>query len=259
MKMQLLLSSTLAALVAAPSYSQSAGNSEKGKFTFTPAIVSDYIWRGQSQGGMSFQPAITYDKGSWSFGLSLAYPLDDNFNCYNPYPEFDLSASYELSFADDAFKIKPGILAYTYPRAEGQYKAIIEPTVTFELDAKDFNMSFTAYYDVIQKGPAFELAAGYSISLVDKIGLDLSALIGKYELSNTDPESPPNPKADSSGNYWMAGVSIPIAISEKMSLVPNCTYHRGFDRKAFDNDLLKKQSYADEGFWVFGLSYSVSF
>jgi len=250
MKKQLVAPLMLAALFSAPSHSQSTGEGEKGKFTITPAVVSDYIWRGQSQGGMSFQPAITYEKGPWSYSISLAYPLDEKLTD-TVYPEFDLSAAYEFSLLGDYFKIKPGVLAYTYPRAEGQYKAIIEPTVTFALDAKELNVSFTAYYDVIQKGPTYELAAGYSISLGERVGIDLSALIGKYELSNNNPDEPP--KIDTSGSYWTLGLSIPIAFSQNTSLVPSCNYHKGFDRKVLG------VPYTDENFWVFGISYSYSF
>jgi len=269
MKKQLATPLMLAALISAPSRSQSAGEGEKGKFTVTPAFVSDYYWRGQKQGGPSFQPSIGYEKGPWSFGLTLAVPMDTKKEKMSEtvYPEIDLSASYEFSFANDHFKILPGILAYTYLTADDSnstpapgddfHKAVIEPTVSFAFSAKDFNLSLNLYYDVIQKGPSYEVAAGYSISIAERFGVELAALAGKYDQTDVDTIKT-DPKLTSTGNYWQAGVSVPIELTKTMTVTPGWLYSKGYDHIAQRKNEPKMQL-PDEGRGVFSLSFSYTF
>ena len=282
MKKQLVAPLMLAALGSAPAHSQSTGEGEKGKFTVTPALVSDYYWRGQNQhlniGSPAFQPTIGYEKGPWSFDLGISVPLNDKFPSDNGekskklkmsdtiYPEIDLSASYEFSFANDCFKIKPGILAYTYMTADDSgstesdsddfFKAVFEPTVSFAFAAKDFSLSLNLYYDVIQKGPTYEVEAGYTIPITEQIGVELSAMAGKFDLADSVPNS--EQKEKFSGSYWQAGISVPIELTEKMAIVPGWYYAKGYGRTyQTGNDL--KVSSPDEGRGVFSLSFSYTF
>jgi len=271
MKKQLMAPLLLAALISAPSHSQSAGEGEKGKFTITPALVSDYYWRGQKQGGPSFQPAIGYEKGPWSFDLTLSVPLDEKMSD-TVYPEFDFSASYEFSFANDCFKIVPGLIAYTYPTTDEIFKAVIEPTVTFAFAVKDLSLSLNLYYDVIQKGPTYEVVAGYTIPITERIGVELSAMAGKFNLADTSPDSMkyededapgqtitfPGRKDKSSGSYWQAGVSVPIELTKRATIVPGWFYSQGYDLIS-QTDKEPKLKLPNEGRGVFSLSFSYTF
>jgi hypothetical protein len=271
MKKQLVAPLMLAALVSAPAQSQSTGESEKGKFTVTPALVSDYYWRGQNQhlkqGSTAFQPTIGYEKGPWSFDLGVSVPLNEKMGD-TIYPEIDLSASYEFSFVNDYFKIKPGFLAYTYMTADDSgstesdgddfYKAVFEPTVSFVFAVKDFNLSLNLYYDVIQKGPTYEVVAGYTIPVTERIGVELSAMAGKFDLADTVPNSEEKEKL--SGSYWHAGISVPIELTEKMAIVPGWYYAKGYGyTHQTGNDPKVSSQDEDKGRGVFSLSFSYTF
>jgi len=248
MKTRLIFPLALAALFAAPSHSQSAENGEKGTFTVTPSFVSDYVWRGQRLGGFSFQPTFSYEKGPWNFELFANLPLDEKMS-ETVFPEFDFSASYEFSFANDFFKIRPSLIAYTYPNTEVEiHKTIFEPNVSLAFSLKDLSLSLNLYYDLTQKGPTYEVEAGYTIPLAERVGIELSALAGKFELTDVVPNAVPKEKF--SGSYWHAGISVPIELTERMAIVPGWQYAKGYDR-FFQT--------GNEGCGAFSLNFSYSF
>jgi hypothetical protein len=79
--------------------------------TVTPAIVSQYMFRGQRLGGASFQPAIEASYGSFVGGLWSNFPVKDKvpgikftpkifYDFVLDGPTFELGAGYALPLKD---------------------------------------------------------------------------------------------------------------------------------------------------------------
>jgi len=257
MKKQALLLSSLTALIAAPSYSQSLTEHE-GTLTITPSFVSAYMFRGLQMGGFSFQPMADYSKGPLSLGLATNFPIADKIPGTSD-PEFDFSASYAWDIMPNMFTIKPGFCLYTYPRAhkdDGSYKVTFEPYLSFEYTFNDIVFSFNLYYDFVMEGGTYEFGFNYSIPIkLLELDIELSALIGKYEWS--DAINGPI-KIKNKGDYFQAGVSIPYEFSSKSKLNVGWYYAKGANNFfQIGNDRESNPSAIGRG--VFQLSFSQSF
>ena len=87
-----------------------------GVWGLTPAVVSQYMFRGVRRGGPSFEPTIEYDYGSLAVGVWANFPLMDKVVGQSD-PEFDFYGSYTVEVVKDAVSLAPGVTIYTYPNA----------------------------------------------------------------------------------------------------------------------------------------------
>ncbi|MCL1908021.1 MAG: hypothetical protein FWG12_01485 [Holophagaceae bacterium] len=247
MKKQALLTTALVALVAPPIFSQSTADS-KGTFTIAPSYVSDFMFRGMRLGGPSFQPTVEYSKGPLTVGVWSNFPISKKIEGVSD-PEFDIYASWDWQLVPDALTIRPGITAYTFPRAEnkdGFYQATYEPNLSLVYSVCDIDFTGTVYYDLVMKGPTYEFGIDYSVPIKPLgIGLELSALAGSYDWSESEKSTE---KIEASGKYWQAGISIPYEFSDNSRIVAGWYYAEG-----------KEKNSDAFGRGVFNISFSYSF
>lgn len=106
---------------AAPSYT----------WTITPALASQYMFRGARLGGPSLQPTVELAAGSLAVGVWASFPLKDKVVGQSD-PEFDFYASYTVEAIKDVMTWQPGVTCYFYPGAEkknGFYQSTLEPNL----------------------------------------------------------------------------------------------------------------------------------
>ena len=248
----------LAALIAFPLHSQSMAESE-GTFTVTPSFVSAFMDRGARQSGFSFQPTIGYARGQLALELFCNFPISDKIP-ETADPQIDLAAFYTWTVVTDMFEIKPGITLSTLPRAresEGVYKVTWEPSVFFCYTLKGIQFSLNFYYDLTMQGPTYEFGADYTIPL-QQLGFDieLSALAGRCDWAHTVPES--SAKVRNEGDYWQAGLSIPIEFSKNSKLTVGWYYEKGLNNHFYEGDS-KIPNHDAIGRGVFSVGFAYTF
>jgi hypothetical protein len=202
---------------AAPSYS----------ITATGAAVSQYMFRGQRLGGLSFQPAVEVAAGSAAVGVWANVPLRDKVADVSD-PEFDLYGSYTFGISD-ALSIVPGFTYYFYPNAPealGFYRSTFEPNVALNYTVKGVKLTPKIYYDTTLEGTTYEFTAGYTVPLKDiDSELGLAATYGSYYLRDSTKDA--SPAIKSTGDYWSVGATLPFKITEKSKLTIGGAYTEG--------------------------------
>ncbi len=116
---------TLALPLANPVEAQTA--TPAGTWTVTPAVVSQYMFRGVRIGGPSLQPAVEYGQGDLAAGLWANFPLKDKVPGVSD-PEFDFYGSYTHSL-NATTSVVTGATCYAYPNADkaaGFYQSTVE-------------------------------------------------------------------------------------------------------------------------------------
>jgi uncharacterized protein (TIGR02001 family) len=197
-------------------------------WTLTPAVTSQYLFRGVRVAGACFQPGIDYSKGPLSLGLWASVGLEDPTSGDSD-PEIDLYGSYSLAFRDGSVEVVPGFSLYTYPdarRSNGLYSATFEPSLAVNVEAKGIRFTPKCYYDVMLKGATFEFAATTAVPL-KALGteLQLSASIGTFRWDDITAEADPDEK--NWGDYWTVGVTLPYQISANGTVSLGVLYSEG--------------------------------
>lgn len=197
--------------------------------TITPSLVSEYVFRGTRLGGWAFQPSISTSYGPWNAEIWASDPLANSDKVTGQSdPEIDLSASYTWTISD-SLNVQPGATLYTYPRAplnEGFYRTTFEPNLGVNWTVLEVTLTPKVYYDVVLRGPTYELNSAYTLPLKE-IGteLDWAASAGTYLLDDSINGSKASVKTW--GDYWSAGVSAPFAITSQSKLSVGWAYSRG--------------------------------
>ncbi|MDO8539263.1 MAG: TorF family putative porin [Opitutaceae bacterium] len=264
MNQKLLLTSVFAATLGAavvraqttpPSAPAPAGVS----ITATATAVSQYMFRGQRLGGLSFQPAIECGSGSSVLGIWSNFPIKDEVPDTSD-PEFDLYGSYNFTVSD-VLSIVPGFTWYTYPdapTAAGFYRSTFEPNVALNYTVGGVKLTPKVYYDLRLEGPTYEFTAAYALPLKD-IGseLDFVGTVGSYYVREAINNSRPATKAW--GDYWLIGVSAPFQITPKGKLTVGFAYTKGTNAFAKQGTAPRFENSLAVGRGVVTLSYSHSF
>ena len=248
------------ALAPIPVYSQP--DDRKGhEITVAPSFASTYMFRGMRLGGTSFQPTVEYSKGPLTLGLFGNMPVSDRFSGDPVDPEIDIYASYDWEVVPEVFTIRPGIAVYTYPNAdkeEGFYKAQYEPYVCFAYTVHDMTLSLNLYYDLVLKGPTYEIEADYAIPIKPfNFDIELSALIGKYDWSDYEAETPSKIRAY--GTYWQIGAAVPFEFSSRSKFIVGWYYAKGANSYIQVKNEFKEPNLDAVGRGVFNVSYSRTF
>lgn len=228
-------------------------------FTFTPAFVSQYMFRGVRIDGPCFQPAIEADAGNFALGVWASTPLWSKVPG-NSDPEIDPYGSYTLKLTD-AVSVQPGFTLYTYPRApldQGYYHSTFEPYLAAILTLGPLQLTPKLYYDVVLKGATYELTAATALPL-PSLGteLDFTAVAGTFKL--TDVANHASPAVKNWGNYWSIGVSAPVVLSRHSKVMLGFAYVKGSDNYFKQGSAPRELNTAAGGRGVFTLSYSVTF
>ena len=131
---------------------------------------------------------------------------------------------------NEAFSVQPGFTWYTYVSADesaGFYKQTFEPNIAFNYTVSGLTLTPKFYYDVVLKGPTYELNAAYSVPLKE-LGTELAftGTVGTFKWTQFAPTSP---DTKNWGDYWLVGVALPFAITKESKLTLGWAYTEGRD------------------------------
>jgi uncharacterized protein (TIGR02001 family) len=201
--------------------------------TATAAMVSQYMFRGLRLSDGGLQPSVEVATGSLVLGAWGNFPLDGDKVPDSSDPEIDLYGSYTIPL-EDGITLAPGFTSYHFPNAPtsaGFYRSTFEPNIALSWTMADgVKLTPKIYYDLVLKGPTYEVTALYAVPLKD-IGseLDFTATYGGYKWEEAANDASPDVKAW--GQYWLFGVAAPFQITPKSKLVLGFAYTEG--RKAY--------------------------
>jgi uncharacterized protein (TIGR02001 family) len=229
--------------------------------TFTPAVVSQYMFRGARLGGPSFEPAIEYDAGPLALGVWSNFPISDKVSGQSD-PEIDPYGSYTFELSKQV-TLQPGFTYYTYVNAKksnGFYKQTFEPNIALNWTPVDgLKLTPKAYYDVVLSQVTLEFNAAYAVPLKD-IGseIDFAGTVGTFEA--TDAFESTSPSVKNWGNYWLFGVSMPFQIvKDTQKLILGFAYTKGSDNFLKQGTFPKAINTAAVGRGVVTISYAITF
>ena len=237
-----------------------AVSAPSSSWIFTPSIASQYMFRGARLGGPSFQPSAEYDQGNLAVGVWANVPLTDKVEGQSD-PEFDFYGSYTMEAIKDTLTWAPGFTLYTYPDAKksnGFYTATFEPNVALNYSVAGWKFTPKLYYDIILKGPTYELSAAYTIPLPDfKTELDFTGTIGTFKW--TDAFADNNPKAKNWGDYYSVGVGVPFQVTGSSKLTVGFAYTQGKNNFVKIGSDHRTENSAAVGRGVVTVSYAMTF
>jgi uncharacterized protein (TIGR02001 family) len=228
-------------------------------WTLTPAVVSQYMFRGVRLGGPSFEPAVEFDQGNVALGVWSNFPLQDKVPGQSD-PEIDPYGSYKF-VVNDAFSVQPGFTWYTYVNAEpnnGFYRTTFEPNLALNYTVGGVTLTPKLYYDVVLSGATYELNAAYALP-VKEIGseLDFAATIGTYDWSKALARQTPDAKGR--GDYWLVGVTLPYQVTRTSKVALGIAYTRGSNNYFEQAGSPRVPNMGAVGRGVVTLSYAVTF
>ena len=107
-------------------------------------------------------------------------------------------------------------------------------------------------------GPTVELSGSFALPLKD-LGteLDFLATLGTYKWRSAAENTFPDVK--NYGDYWLAGVSAPFAVSKNSKFIVGAAYTEGSNNYFKQGSSPKAKNTAAIGRGVFTLSYAVTF
>lgn len=227
--------------------------------TFTPSIVSQYMFRGQRLGGPSFQPSVELDYDTAAIGVWSNIPLKDRVVGVSD-PEFDFYGSNTFT-VNDATSVVVGFTYYYYPRADlnvGFYRSTFEPNVAVNYTFAGLKVTPKLYWDFVLEGPTYELTGAYAVPLKE-IGteLDFTATWGTYLVK--DAANHASPKFKAWGDYWLLGVALPFQITKESKLSVGFAYTKGSDAFFKQTGSPKASNTSAVGRGVLTLSYAYTF
>ncbi len=259
----ILLCATLLAGLVPPARAQIPAGVELGapsaSVLFLPSVVSQYMFRGVRLGGPAFEPSVEYDYGNLALGVWANTPIADKVPNQSD-PEIDPYGSYTFN-VNRSLSIMPGFTFYTYPRTaigQGFYRATFEPSVAANYTVKGVKFTPKLYYDVVLKGPTYELTAAFTVPL-QGLGseLDFTAIGGTYKW--TDAARDASPTLTKYGDYYLGGVSMPFQINKDSKLAMGFAYTKGTGNYFKQSGSPKSQNPAAVGRGVATLSYTYTF
>lgn len=225
----------------------------------TPAFVSQYMFRGVRLGGPSFQPNVEFDSGNLAIGVWANSPISDKVAGQSD-PEIDPYGSYTFAI-NDALSIVPGFTWYNYPHADksaGFYKSTFEPSLAMNYTVGGIKFTPKLYYDLVVKGPTYELTAAVAVPLKDAgTELDFTATVGTFKW--TDAFEATTPAVKNWGDYWLVGVAAPFAVSKDSKVVLGFAYTQGGSNYFKQGSAAKFQNTTAVGRGVITLSYAITF
>ncbi len=227
--------------------------------TLTPTFVSQYMFRGQRLGGLSFEPVVEATYGDFGLGVWSNFPVSDKVVGVSD-PEIDPYGYYTITI-NDSLSIVPGFTWYTYPNADthnGFYRSTFEPSLALNYTISGLKLTPKLYYDCNLKGPTLELTAFYAVPLKD-LGteLDFTGVYGTYKLDEFAKDSVPSTKAW--GDYWSLGVALPFQINKVSKLSVGFAYTKGDSAYVKVGRTPKFSNTSAVGRGVVSVSYSCSF
>jgi hypothetical protein len=229
--------------------------------TATASAVSQYMFRGLRLSDGGVQPAVEMSTGNLTLGAWGNFPLDGDKVPDSSDPEIDLYGSYSIPLAEQ-ITLAPGFTSYLFPNAPesaGFYRSTFEPNIALSWTMPDgVKITPKVYYDLVLKGPTYEVTALYALPLKD-IGseLDFTATYGGYKWTEAANDTSPDVKAW--GQYWLLGVAAPFQITPKSKLTLGVAYTEGRNAYTKAGDSGKTPNSLAIGRGVVTVSYAYTF
>ncbi len=164
-----------------------APTTQAADWTLSTDFVGEYVFRGQTFGAESVQPAVEVSLengltlGIWG-STGVGEQSDDNGD------EIDFYAAYSLPLSD-TFTLDLGATYYHYPQGGDLLETEDGAVGSYEFSAgtsfdAPFGPSLTAYYDTTLENFTLEGGLGHSIAAGPKGSFDLGAALGYVDLGN---------------------------------------------------------------------------
>jgi len=153
-----LLSTALALLVA-------SARADGTSVVVTPSVVSSVYVPRRPPWGPSFEPSVEVDSGNLAIGVWANTPISDK--CPDIRSRNRSLCLYTMTVSD-AISVAPGLTWYNYPHANtdnGFFKSSFEPNIAVNVTVAGVKFTPKYYYDMVLKGPTYELTATYAIPL----------------------------------------------------------------------------------------------
>jgi len=217
------------------------------------------MFRGVRLGGPSFEPSVEFDSGALALGVWANFPISDKVVGQSD-PEIDPYGTYTFTLSD-SMSLVPGFTWYNYPNAtesNGFYKTTFEPSVAFNYTVAGVTITPKLYYDVVLKGPTYELNLAFAVPLKD-LGteLDFAATVGTYKWD--DAAKGATPEVKNYGDYWLIGVTMPISVSANGKILLGLAYTEGSNNYFKQSGSAKAVNTAALGRGVATIGYKITF
>lgn len=263
MKKRLLLALTAglgAAAIRPPAQAAAAPAAPSISVTATVSAVSQYMFRGLRLSDGGLQPSVEVSAGNLVLGAWASVPFDGDKVPDSSDPEIDFYGAYNLAL-EDGLTLTPGFTLYHYPKAPtnaGFYRNTFEPNIALSWIVDGVKLTPKVYYDVVLKGPTYELTAFYALPLKG-LGseLDFTLTYGGYKWKDTANDASPDVKAW--GQYWLAGVAAPFQLTPTSKLTVGFAYTEGTKAYTKAGSFGKVPNSLALGRGVATVSYSLSF
>lgn len=235
-----------------------AGGGAAYTVVMTAAATSQHLFRGRRLAGVSLQTAVELNSGNWGLGCWNSIPLQKVSG--SPDPEIDLYGFYNFDLKP-GLSLVPGFTGYVFSDAAtgaGFHRSAFEPSLALNYTVRGVRFTPKVYYDVVSRGPTYELTAAYALPLAGwGTELDFTASAGTYYLRDVVNRGSPATKAW--GDYWLAGVAMPFQITRIAKITVGFAYtegRNGFSKQgAFPQ--IPRSLVAGRGAWT--IDYSLSF
>ncbi len=199
-------------------------------------VLSAYVWRGMVLNDEAVvQPGLTGGIGGFSVNAWSSMDLTDNQGSSGEFDEMDWTVSYSQTVG--MFELGAGLVAYTFPSSAtetetaedgmesetvvGALPGTKEVFVSVSVDVV-LAPSLTLYYDIDEVEDFYAVASlSHSFELAEKVGLDLSASLG---YGGSDYNAFYFGSDGSALNDLVLGASLPIAVTENLSVTPAISY-----------------------------------
>lgn len=229
--------------------------------SITPAFASSYMFRGSLLGKESFQPTVSSTYGGLNLLVWVNTPVSAKEKLTGqPTVEYDPQGSYTFALTD-SLSIQPGFTWYNYSAAvdgDGLYRSTFEPNLAVSYTVADITLTPKAYYDVVLRGPTYELSAAHSIPWkAFGTEFDLLGTIGTYDQADVVKGSKKDTKAW--GDYWLLGVTCPFEITKGSQLSIGWAYTKGWDSYSKEGTAPKVINTSAVGRGVVTVSYNLTF
>jgi len=220
------------------------------------SFVNQYMFRGTRLGGPSFQPSVELDYGNLAFGIWASTPIADKVAGQSD-PEIDPYASYTI-IINDSLNIVPGFTFYDYPKAptaQGYFRSTFEPDIALNYTA-GYGIKLTPrlYYDVVLHSTTYEFSVTAATPL-KALATELDWTASGGTFMTTDYFNGASPKEKNWGNYYLAGVAAPFAVTKDSKLTIGFAYTKGTDNFVKHGTFPEVVNPAAGGRGVVSLSY----
>ncbi len=200
--------------------------------TLDVPVLSAYVWRGQVINKEAvLQPEVTISKNGFSLNWWGNLNLTDEATGHEgEFSEHDIQVAYEFACPITGADVKLGIVSYDFPNVTEENSL---GNIALENDTREafLNYAFSdvllsptlnLYYDLKEANGFYgDIEISHSLSLAEKVELELSASLGAA--------------SDKWGTFYFVdgvkgltdgsvGASLPIAISDNLTITPAVTY-----------------------------------